>query len=148
MMKLYRVDTVVKQFQGCRDVQLCWFRNVAPGQRKHLYPEMIENYDPADEDGLYSAACIDELFTEDEARQLKEFLDRENGHEGTTTISEETLPIKNCVLSLRAIAIPVGGPQGFLMIHAREGYSLPFKAEGYYDLRGRELIDGSGIYDY
>jgi hypothetical protein len=45
----------------------------------------------------------------------------------------------------RAIA-SVGGGDDFLMLHTSADYSLPFKVEGYFDLRGCELADGSGVY--
>ena len=43
-------------------------------------------------------------------------------------------------------AIPVGGgPDGYLL-HKESNYSLPFKVQGYFDLRGCVLVDGSGVF--
>ena len=41
---------------------------------------------------------------------------------------------------------PVGGGDGFHQLSEENGYSLPFKVEGYYDLRDCEFIDGSGVF--
>jgi hypothetical protein len=136
--RLYSVSTTARDFKGYKDVVFDWFRDGAPAERRN-YATLIEDYDPTDSMACYAEGCIDELFTEDEALKLKEYLDRVNGKEGPTTIEEVRLPIPNNTMGTGAI--PVGGGQDFLEIYRRREYSLPFKVAGYFDLRGCERLD-------
>jgi hypothetical protein len=139
-MKLYNVCTIVKEYSDCKNVTFQWFySDTRPHPRP--YAELIENYKPDDQ---YAEEHIDELFTEDEASQLKQYLDREHGHEGTTTITEEPLPVANNMMGYGARA--VGGGDDFYMLDKEPEYSLPFKAWAYFNLVGCELIDGSDVY--
>jgi hypothetical protein len=150
-MKLYSVLTMVKKFIGCRDVELVWFRCEKP-DRQHLYADLIENYDPArSKPGkktfrrttfVYAEGRVEELFTEEEAKQLKAYLDQ--NHDDPTTISEAKLPIQQNTMGFDAI--PCGGGCDCLIVYERPGYPLPFKVMAYYDLRYHERVDGSGLY--
>jgi hypothetical protein len=152
-MKLYSVVTKVKEFGGCRDVKLFWFRCEKP-DRQHLYADLIENYDPTrskprdtwgddfPDDFICAKAQVEELFTEDEAKQLKTYLDQK--YDESTTISEAKLPIQQNTIGFGAI--PVGGGCDCFMEYKSSGYPLPFKAMAYYDLRHYEKVDGSGLY--
>jgi hypothetical protein len=123
--KLSAVTTIVKELRGFKAVELHWIYDGQRPQRRS-YAELIENYDPVD----YGArSFVDELFTADEARQLKDYLDQSN--QGTTTISDVDFPIPNNLVGYMATG--VGGPTGFLMI-TKYPYPLPFKVLGYYDL--------------
>jgi hypothetical protein len=153
MMKLYRVGTLVKEYRGCKDVAFDWFRvynrsckeiAVEFDELIERYDELIEGYNPRETGRLYAEDAIEEMFTETEATALKAYLDREHGDEGVTTIKEAKLPIGNNTMGVGAIA--VGGGDDFYMLHKEPEYDLPFKAEGYYNLVGRDLIDGGGIY--
>ena len=141
-MKLYRAHTIVEEYGGCKDVTFCWFR-CGPGEPRP-YAELIDDYDPSD-DGCAEGA-IDELFTATEANALKAYLDQEHGHEGVTTIKEARLPIPNNMMGVGAI--PVGGGDGFQMLNREPAYNLSFKVWGYFNLVGRELADGSGVYHH
>src|SRR5262245_43363257 len=123
-MKLYCVQTAVKEYSGCRNVVFKWFREDAPGERRN-YAKLIENYNWADLFAAYAEGFIDELLAKDEALQLKEYLDRVHGDEGPTTIKEMRLPIPNSMTGYRACA--VGGGDSFYMLHKEPKYSLPFK---------------------
>jgi hypothetical protein len=128
-MKLYTVVTVVREFKGCRDVELVWFRCEKP-DRQYLYADLIENYDPARskpreedtsaDDFVDAEAQVEELFTEEEANELKAYLDR--NHNDPTTISEAKLPIGRDTFGVGSI--PVGGGYDFLMVYERPGYPL------------------------
>ena len=142
MMKLFHVTTTGVQFDGCKGVEFDWFRCGRGDPRP--YSELITDYDPAAPIAGYPEAAIDGFFTEAEAVALKAYLDREHGHEGVTTIKEIQLPIPNNTLGVSAI--PVGGGTDFLMLYKEPAYDLEFQVEGYYDLRGRELIDGSDVF--
>lgn len=139
MMKLYRVRTVAKEYHGCNDVVFSWLRDDKPAPRP--YAELIENYDLSF-DNFYQHDAIDQLFTADEANALKDYLDREHGDAGTTTIDEETLPIPNDLMGVGSTA--VGGGDDFYCLHKEPSYSLPFKVLGYFDLVDCKLADGSG----
>ena len=81
-------------------------------------------------------------FELDEAQALKDYIDQNYGDAGITTIEKAELPIANNTMGVGAI--PVGGGQDFHMLDKAPHYSLPFKVWGYFDLRGCELVDGSG----
>ena len=144
-MKLYKVLTLVRKYHGCKNVRFTWFR-CDHGSPKRPYAELIENYDPAADQVYYSEDAIEQLFTEEEARQLKGYLDREHGHEGVTTIEEEQLPIPENVMGVGAMA--VGGGDDFYELTKEPEYSLPFKVWGYFNLVGCELLDGSDVYHH
>lgn len=140
-MDLYKVKTIVKEYDGCKDVPFWWF---CCDERKddRPYKELIENYDPGDDYAAYPKGYIDEKFTLIEAHALKDYLDREHGDEGTTTVMKVKLPIPNDTMGNRAI--PIGGSCDNYRLHREKNYSLSFKVEGFLDLRGCELADGSG----
>jgi len=74
-MKLYRVQTAVKEYSGCRNVVFKWFREDAPAERRN-YAKLIENFNPADRFAADAEGFIDALFAKDEALQLKEYRPR------------------------------------------------------------------------
>jgi hypothetical protein len=149
-MKLYSVVTVVKEFKGCRDVDLVWFR-CQKSDRQHLYADLIENYDPTrskprdtsgddfPNDFMDAVAQVEELFTEEEAKQLKDYLDQ--NHDDPTT--------KQNFLSNKIPSASVQSPSAADVIvswRMSPGYRLTFKVMAYYDLRYHEKVDGSGLY--
>ena len=140
--RLYYVTTTAKKFSGCKNVTFNWFRAEAPAERRR-YASLIEGYEPGN---AYAEGLIDELFTEDEALQLKEYLDQVHGKEGPTLIEEMSLPIPNNMMGHGARA--VGGGDDFYQLFKEPEYSLPFKVTGYFDLVGRELVDGSDVYHH
>jgi hypothetical protein len=152
-MKLYSVVTMVKEFKACRDVELVWFR-CQKSDRQHSYADLIENYDqtrskPMDTSGddfpddlMDAEAQVEQLFTEQEAKQLKDYLNQ--NHDDPTTISEAKLPIQQNTMGFGAI--PCGGGCDCLIVYERPGYPLPFKVMAYYDLRYHEKVEGSGLY--
>jgi hypothetical protein len=141
-LRLYLVTTLMREFMGCKDVELIWFRDEQK-ERQHLYSRLIQNYDPTT-DNFYAEGYIEELFTAGEAEKLKDYLDEINGLEDTTTISEVPLPIQPNTAGVGSMC--VGGGSDFLMMYRTPGYPLPFKVTAYFDLVGRELLDGSGIH--
>jgi hypothetical protein len=140
MTKLYSVMTKVPEFRGCKDVTFSWFfaGERKPGERD--YAALISGYDPSDELAFYARLAVDELFTEQEATALKAFLD-EHREGGETIILEEKRPLGRNIAGVSSIA--VGGGDDFLQFR---NCPLPFKVEGYFNLRHCELADGSGIY--
>jgi hypothetical protein len=138
MIQLFRVNTIVKEYSGCKDVPFVWFRNErVRGERP--YAELIKDYRPDDEYVCYAEACIEGYFDQQEAEQVKAYLDQNYGHEGVTTIGAVELPIPHD--SMGVACLPVGGCNDFYMLDRAEGYSLPFSVWGFYDLRGGQRID-------
>ena len=133
--RLYYVTTTAKKFSDCKNVTFNWFRAEAPAERRR-YASLIEGYEPGN---AYAEGLIDELFTEDEALQLKEYLDQVHGKEGPTLIEEMSLPIPNNMMGHGARA--VGGGDDFYMLSEDPEYSLPFKVWGYFNVVGCTLID-------
>ena len=142
-MKLYRVRTTAKEYHGCRDIVFQWFRHAMP-QGQRLYADLIKDYEPRNRDAFYVEAYIEELFTWDEARQLKAYLDQYHGDQGDTVIKEMALPVENNVMGFGARA--VGGGDSFYMLSEEPEYSLPFKVLGYFNLVGCTLIDNGDTY--
>jgi hypothetical protein len=139
--KLYDVTSIVKEFNGCKDVKLNWF--YCDRTKRRPYAELIKDYDPHDDLAIYAAHAVDELFTTTEATALAEYL-RLRYCDHTTTIEEATLPLPNDIMGLRGF--PVGGGDGFYELHEDPVYRLWFKVESYFNLRGCELVDCSGVY--
>jgi hypothetical protein len=137
MAKLYSVTTTAHEYHGRRNVVFHWFRT-EPRNEDRPYAELIQNYDG----DLYSKDLIDELFTEQEACDLKEYIDRVHGDAGVTTIEEWKLPIHNQQMGYGARS--VGGGDDFYMLDKDPEYSLPFGVNGYFDLVDCELIDEPG----
>jgi hypothetical protein len=108
-MKLYRVMTTVREFRGCKNVVFIWFRYMPPGRRP--YAVLIKDYEPERALSVYTESLIEELFTWDEARQLKDYLARHHGREGKTVIKEEPLPVENNMMGYGGLA--VGGGDDF-----------------------------------
>jgi hypothetical protein len=113
------VKTVAKEYHGCCDVTFHWFKEEA-------------------------LTLIDELFTEDEAKQLAAYLDGEDDP-GLTTITEVSPPADKDALGYGAQA--VGGPTDFYMLTKHSDYTLLFAVWGYFDLRGCQTVDRRGIFE-
>jgi hypothetical protein len=138
-MELYRVMTIVKKYDGCKNVGFEWFRCERRALRS--YADLIEDYDPSAAHVAYPEGCIDEMFELDEGQASKDYIDQNYGKAGITTIEKAELPIPNDMMGVGAT--PVGGGQDFYRLDKAPNYSLPFKVWGYFDLRGCELADRS-----
>jgi hypothetical protein len=147
MIKVFYVTTKVADFSGFMDAYLHWFvvdrKPCLFGSDGTLgigYDEVIADYDAAAVYHRHSEEAVEELFTKDEADTFVAWA-RANRNGGDTMIREYALPVQNNIMPLGAI--PVGGPQNFLMIDRSPDYNLPFKAWGYYDTRNCEFDAGS-----
>jgi hypothetical protein len=138
-MTLYRVATVKGRFDGCKNVKFHWFLDKKTEPRP--YADLIADYDPKADFAGYAEDCIDEMFTLEQAEALKKYLDSTFG-DAATTIEKVTLPISNNCIGFGSYA--VGGGDDFYLLTRAEGYPLPFKVWGYFDLIDCELADGSG----
>jgi hypothetical protein len=107
-IELFKVTTVVREFDGFKDVVFCWFYN---GDRlfndpERPFAELIKDYDPDDPSFYEAQEHIYELFSEAEAQQLKVYLDAHYDEAGTTIIELTELPIP-------ATLGPTGAALGF-----------------------------------
>ena len=88
-MKLFHVTTVVKEYDGCKDVAFEWFKEKPTGARRpyeHLIADYPHEVPPECAERYYPEGYIDELFTEHEAGQLADYLS--TFRNSTTTINE------------------------------------------------------------
>jgi hypothetical protein len=119
MLKLYHVSSLVPDFHGRKDVEIAWFRH--PSRPLPTQDEIYPEY------------AIGELFTEDEAAALKQYLDREHGD--STTIR----PANNTISNVPVVGRGVWGT-GVLWLDHGPRYNLPFAVRGYYDTRHCERV--------
>jgi hypothetical protein len=144
-LKLFRVSSRTAEFDGIKNVSFEWFRSKTVRERRAHYADLIAEYDPKHEHAYFAEARVEELFTEDEAKLLKAYLDEVHGDGDTTTmITEKSCPI--CFNEMGLSTIPIGGGQSCYLLYKERWYNLPFQVEGYFDLRGCEKVDGSGTY--
>lgn len=130
-MKLYSVITTVKEYSGCKNVIFRWFRQPMPqGQRP--YADLIKDYEPGNPAFYATQVFVEELFTWDEAQQLKTYLDQHHEDQGDTVFKEATLPVENDIP-------PFEVGDSFCMLSEEPEYSLPFKVVGLFNLVGCTL---------
>ena len=134
-MKLYSVITTVKEYSGCKNVIFRWFREAMP-QGRRPYADLIKDYEPGSRAFGALEVFVEELFTWDEAQQLKTYLDQHHEDQGDTVLKEATLPVENDIF-------PFEVGDSFYMLSEEPEYSLPFKVVGLFNLDGCPLIDGS-----
>jgi hypothetical protein len=106
------------------DIYIAWFVCRRPEGYAERYAGF---YDPSD---AYSIGLIEEAFTADEALQFAAYLKKY--HESDVKIEPAQLPVPKNTFGVGAI--PVGGTTGIHMLSSEEGYSLPFKVWGFYNV--------------
>jgi len=138
MIKLYRASSTLSKFphRGLiyDKVQFEWLMD---NRKEPLVPyeQAIVNYrKDKDEWHLYPEEYINELFTEDEAKALKDYLLR--AENANCEIREQKLPIPFKTMSVSAIS--AGGDNDFLMLFMDKEYDLPFPVLGYFDVTDKK----------
>jgi len=139
MIELFSVHTIVEEFSGHSNVKLSWFRLENRKVPAVSYAEVIRDYNSDDFFAPYAESALDELFTCDEAEALKAYLE-EHHDDSATFIKKCDLPLDKDVGGFRAI--PTGGGPDNYPLWRERWYTLPFKVEGFFDLRNYERIDG------
>lgn len=135
-MELYRVISRVERFPArgteWKDVTLAWCAK--RGMVDWPFHELIHGYDdlPEGSDRGEAEDTVKQSFTEGEADAL---LDELNEYPGTHRKEKVRLPIPWRVVPLGR---GMGTSQGFVCLEADH---LPFKAQGYYDLRDSTVSD-------
>jgi hypothetical protein len=142
MIELFYVTTVVKEYHSPKggsyeDVCFIWFRSDPAEAEVRAYHELIRDYQPHDQSECNTKNYIDELFTLDEAKAVKDFLDRTYGDWGPHTIEQQELPIPNSGVRMGALADMARcnwRDSGVVyMLDKDPDYSLPFRVWGYCD---------------
>jgi hypothetical protein len=133
-IKLFAVRTVLKSFKGHENVPISWFMDERPSPI-YPYEHMILDYRSLCGDSKsLSEECADEFFSESEGELLVPYLKDTYGSEFDRTTAEPVrLPLRSNGLPFSAI--PLGGGVDLVLIWRKDGYSLPFKVGGFFDLR-------------
>jgi hypothetical protein len=135
-MELYQVISVLDRLRHDHlrydGVRVNWF--VANRRMPVVrYKTVIKAFDTLSEkDKLRPTELIKELFTHGEAQALKQYL------EATCKQRVEIIPF---ALPVEAISLgfkghPLGSSSGFYQLCDEKGYSLSFRAWGFYDVEG------------
>jgi len=133
MIKLYSADSIVFNFKGFDGVRLRWYFHerqmpVAP------YNKLIGDYDDLEKEERHRAEYyIDELLTEDELSELREYLCKAHGDD--IEVYEVELPLD--VFSSACVPISkmaMTDQQGTFWPKVKKGYRLNLPLEAFYDL--------------
>jgi hypothetical protein len=143
MMQLYHVTSIAKEYRGFKDVEISWFMLHRAQQPVVPYAELIADYAELNGDDRMSVECVvDEMFTEAEANALLAWLNKHRPavHQFQAT----TIPLRgrdedgSILMAMREI--PLGGPQDCIVPNEAD-WDLPFKVNGYFDLRFSERVE-------
>jgi hypothetical protein len=140
-MKLFLMRSKAPVFRH-RDVVIDWyvFQRETPSNRP--YHELIEGYADCPEDCRdCPETAIDEFFTEEEAAVWAAWLRKHR--DSDPELVPIGLPIE--VNTMGIGLIPLGGGQDSLVMWKSEHYDLPFRVEGYYDLRHYDPIEAEKV---
>lgn len=140
MTKLFTVKSRVSKFSHRERIydfiEFHWFvvyRETSP----FSYDELIEDCRKRLDNSYYiSENNVNELFTEEEAEALKEYILRTQNQE--CEIEEANLLLESYTLAYDDIVL--GHEEGFYRLDEEEGYDLPFVVWGYYDVGHAEDI--------
>lgn len=127
-MRLYRAWSVADNFMGQEKAKLDWFvvgrtEPIAP------YPELIQDYDEDFEDSCFDHILVNELFTESEGKELRDYLERH--HQLDMQLEEITVPVRPGGLSYGLLLI--SGEKSFYTLADEEGYNLSVSVLGHYN---------------
>lgn len=118
-------------YEGVHVTWLMYHRETPLGH--HL----IADFNPGDGPDSTDPDLADELFTAAEADLLARYLKR--AHNTTVTLNAEPVPVASVspqgALYMPVSAMPVGGGADFHMLWKEDGYDLPFKVLGFYDMQ-------------
>lgn len=131
-IKLYRVTTIVKEFDKYKRVPIEWACIPEQSSRPRPYYQLIESCEQMGTI-LYAFEAIDELFTEEEARTLVTYLVRDRDE-----IFNSIIPVK-LPIPLNSVGLDALRKHNF-SLYATPGYPLPFKVQGFPDFDACEPL--------
>jgi hypothetical protein len=128
------VNTLKYKDRLYENVRIDWFV-----KERSIPPFPVEtamlHYDQLSESQRNDAeAYLKGLFTDEETRQLSQHL-KEKKNLGVT-VEEVTFPIAKMPDTRKSLALNPG--TGFYRLYQKEGYNLPFKVEGFYNINTAE----------
>jgi hypothetical protein len=139
---LYRLNITIDEFDGFKDVAMTIFRcgeeNV-PFNAIDFVPDCIPK--ETLKKPSYVLHHIEEHFTIDEIKQIREYLNNYDSRTHVGTPIPCSIPEDGSIMPTGCI--PIGGPQDNYDFYRSEKYPLSFKIAGYFDLRWHEKIDPS-----
>jgi hypothetical protein len=138
--QLYDVRSVIDNWphRGYRydNVRVIWFVDKRDYDLGLDYATLLGRPFTRGEPHSYEQDYVEELFTREEADQLAEYL--RTAHDTDVSIEPISTPVPGNIMGVGAIA--VGGPCDFYMLSDEDGYSLPFKAWGYYSIEPLDVV--------
>jgi hypothetical protein len=134
MIKLFRVVSTVNNFphrgRTYDGVEIHWFV-VYRENPIASYEKLINGYLKDRDNPLYiSEKNLQELFTEEEADALKEYLSKKHGEECDIREADLSTEIDPWGYGDKTPAYR----EGFYRLNQEDGYDLPFVVWGYYDI--------------
>ena len=129
-MKLYSARSVIPEYHGVKNLVMRWYC----GSRNYPvlpYNNLIKDYYHEEAEACYSEYYADELFTEKEIEELRNYLSE--FHQIELNVTEEAIPIDKNLFPLGAI--PSGSMNGSMLLCNGEESNCSIPICGYYDLR-------------
>lgn len=132
-MRLFQVMSVANNVQYKKksydNVTIEWFV-VDRKEPPVPFRDSIYNYHNLPEDQKKNTeSYIKELFTEDEAHKIKEYLEKRNN---AVKIDPAELPISDIKKGHQSFEVTEG--TGFYVLHKKETYPFSFKVEGFFNV--------------
>jgi len=129
-MKLYSAYSVIDKYCGIENVAMFWYcysrkTPVLP------YSTLIKDYGPEESDIYYSEQYVNELFTEKEIEELREYLSK--FYKTELKYTEVTIPYEND--NFPKGGVPSGSRNGSMFLCGGSDGDFSIPVCGYYDLR-------------
>lgn len=134
MVRLFRAWSVLDEFLGQDQVIFNWFVAGRPAPILP-YEELIDNFDEGQEESWYDKMLVNELLTEAEVEELREYL--LDTHKVEIQVEEVMLPVQAGGLSYGLLLI--SGEKGFYTLAEEEEYKLSVSILGHYELDEKNL---------
>ncbi|WP_041274561.1 hypothetical protein [Desulforamulus reducens] len=133
-MQLFRAWSVLDHYKGQNEVTFNWF---VVGRKKPIapYEELIENYDDNNAEAWCDNLFVNEFFTNEEIKELKEYLLL--SHQMEVQVEEVSLPVRSGGLSYGLLLI--NGAIGFYSLADEEGYNLSVSVLGHYEVEEQDF---------
>lgn len=136
----WEANLIADEYRGYKRVSFALFKQDQTEETSRARAIQAGITNQALLEDLYFLSQIEEMFTAQEIEVLKEFFSLWEGVELEIKPARE--PVKD---GWGVGANAVGGPTDFYMFSEMEGYPLPFKVWGYYNLEFSERAGQQGL---